>query len=365
MSMHSLAHRSALALLLAGAAALALAPAGEDPAVTRGRLLFDHAFRMSEGVGAPEMNADSCRACHKDPILGGAGPLELNVTRFAADNGGAGPFQNLPGGQAASRLHPPNAPYREEIHVAADCFEQRQTPSLLGFGLVDQIPESAILAHEDPFDLDQDGVMGTARRRTVNGTVEIGRFGWKAQLPRLVDFVHDAAFNELGMTTADGGRGASVSTDGDGIADPEMPLADVEAMTAFIAALPAPARGGSTDPRVAQGEQVFTEVGCATCHVPSLPSPAGPVGLFSDLLLHQVWPAEFRGMAEQGAASGVYRTAPLWGIQDTAPYMHDGRAEDLEAAILLHDGEATNSRTAFSARSAADQAALILFLKDL
>src|SRR5262245_42176498 len=68
----------------------------------RGRALFDHDFRPTEGLGAPEMNADSCRGCHQDPVLGGAGALELNVSRFALDHGGTGPFENLPGGQGLS-----------------------------------------------------------------------------------------------------------------------------------------------------------------------------------------------------------------------------------------------------------------------
>ncbi|MFO1076219.1 MAG: di-heme oxidoredictase family protein [Planctomycetota bacterium] len=365
MSTHPLTNRVLVAAALAATTAFAFLPDGEDPAVTRGRELFDHAFRIHEGVGGPGLNADSCRACHRDPMMGGAGGLELNVTRFGFDNNGQGPFQNLPGGQGASRLYPPITPLREEIPANADCFEQRQTPSLLGFGLVDAIPEAAIVAHEDPFDLDQDGITGVARRVTVNGATEIGRFGWKAQLPRLEDFVHDATFNELGITTPDPGRHFSVSTDTDAVADPEISLDRIGEMTAFIASLPAPARGNSTDPRVAQGEQVFTEVGCAKCHIPSLPSPSGPVQLYSDLLLHHVWPPEFRGMAEPDAESGVYRTSPLWGIKDTAPYLHDGRAENLVSAIQFHDGEAANVRNAFFARSAADRQALILFLRDL
>ena len=73
----------------------------------RGRALFERDFHKSAGLGAPEMNADSCRGCHQDPVVGGAGGLELNVSRFARDHAGAGPFEDLPGGQALSKLRPP------------------------------------------------------------------------------------------------------------------------------------------------------------------------------------------------------------------------------------------------------------------
>lgn len=357
--------RQLLALGAAAAVVFVLASQGEEPRVARGRELFDKDFRRADGLGAPEMNANSCRACHQDPVMGGAGALELNVTRFARDHLGAGPFENLPGGQTLGKLRPPHVAWREEAAAAADCFEQRQTPSLLGDGLIDAIPEAAILANEDPLDANADGIRGVARRIAINGAQEIGRFGWKAQVPRLADFVRDAMFNELGITTSDDGRGFAGLQDADEVPDPELNDAQVANLHAFMASLPAPQRGGSNDPRVALGEQIFTEVGCAKCHVPSLPGAAGPVPLFSNLLLHHVMPAGYRGMAEPGAAAGFFRTPPLWGIKDTAPYMHDGRAENLRAAILMHFGEADGVRVAFLARAAEEQDAVILFLKDL
>ena len=80
---------------------------------------------------------------------------------------------------------------------------------------------------------------------------------------------------------------------------------------------------------------------------------------------HDVMPDDYRGMAEPGAAVGFFRTPPLWGIADTAPYMHDGRAEDLEGAILSHHGEASGVRMTYEGLSPSQQQALILFLEDL
>jgi len=364
----SLAQKQLLAVAVGATLAFTLLPQGEDPRITRGRELFDRAFHRDDGLGAPGMNGDSCRGCHQDPVMGGAGGLELNVTRFGFDNGGAGPFQDLPGGPGLSRLFPPHVPGREECPdspLAPDVFEQRQTPSLLGSGQIDTIFAYVITANEDPTDADNDGIFGVARRIQINGIEEVGRFGWKGQVPHLADFVRDALSGELGLTMTNNGRGFGAATDGDAIADPEIANDEIDDMAFFIGQLPAPQRKGSTDPRVVTGEQVFTAVGCAKCHTPQLQGLSGPVPLFSNLLLHNVMPTDFRGMVEPGAPSGFFRTPPLWGIADTAPYMHDGRAEDLLGAILAHDGEAAAVRDAFQARPAADQEALILFLEDL
>ena len=83
------------------------------------------------------------------------------------------------------------------------------------------------------------------------------------------------------------------------------------------------------------------------------------------MLLHNIFGPGFRGMAEPGAGVGMYRTPPLWGIKDTAPYLHDGRAETLESAIELHKGEAQGVRDAYTVLSPEDQQALVLFLRDL
>jgi CxxC motif-containing protein (DUF1111 family) len=332
----------------------------------RGRALFAQSLRKSAGLGAPEMNADSCRACHQDPVNGGAGALELNVSRFGSDHGGAGPFEDLPGGQVLSKLRPPTVAGREEYPATeADVFEQRQAPSILGDGLIQRISEAEILANEDPDDRNGDGIRGRARRREIAGATEIGRFGWKAQVPRLADFVRDALGGELGLTTSDDGRGFALTSDSDLRSDPELDDASADDLAFYLDNLAAPRRLGSTEPEVLLGELLFERIGCAKCHVPELTGPSGPVPLYSDLLLHDVWPARFRGMSEEGAGPGVYRTAPLWGVRTTAPYLHDGRAATLRQAIVAHDGEALAVRQRFQTLAPSDQGALVAFLNDL
>jgi CxxC motif-containing protein (DUF1111 family) len=341
-----------------------------DPRFALGLALFDRDFHRSEGVGTPDMNADSCRGCHLDPVIGGAGALELNVSRFGDDGHGTYPFQNLPGGQGLSKLRPPWVGGRENYDPAtATVFEQRQTPALFGGGLIDSVPDVEILSHEDPYDANGDGILGVARLVDVNGTLEVGRFGWKAQIPRLLDFVADAMANELGITTPDDGRGFALLSDADPVPDPELSAEQVDLLHRFLSELPAPERKLSDDPQVASqvalGEALFQTVGCAVCHIPVLHGSHGPVPLFSDLLLHDVMPAAFRGMAEPGADVGLYRTPPLWGVVDTPPYLHDGRAADLREAIAAHESEAAGVVQAFLGLALPEQEALIAFLRSL
>lgn len=336
----------------------------------RGRKLFDRDFHKSDGLGFPEMNADSCRACHQEPVIGGGGNLELNASRYGNDGGGFGVFQDPPTGQALSRFHPPFVAGREEYDPALATqfvFEQRQTPPLFGVGLIDAISDATILANEDPTDADGDGIFGVARMVDVGGGMqEVGRYGWKGQIPLISDFVRDAMAGECGLTTEGNGRPFGARTDGDPVNDPEISITQIDDMAFFINNLAAPPRGGNAnDPQVLNGEALFGTVGCAKCHIPTLTGGLGPVDLYSDLLLHNIWPSNFRGMAEPGADVGFYQTPPLWGAKHSFPYMHDGRAETIEDAILLHDGEALAVRQAYEALSATDKEAVLAFLNDL
>ena len=328
----------------------------------RGRKVFDKDWRQSDGLGTPDMNADSCRACHQQPIIGGSGALDTNVTQFGNDNGGAGPFVLLPGGLVASKLRRPDTPGREDADPSADLFEQRQTPSLLGAGLIDGIADTVILANEDPFDNNGDGVRGIARFIDTGSALEVGKFGWKSQIPTVSDFVRDALSGEVGLTVFDDGRGFGLLTDADNVADPEMPFQDYEDLIFYNQHLAAPPRAGGS---VSVGEALFASVGCATCHIPELPGANGPVPLYSDLLLHDIHDVDFRGTAETDAGVGLYRTPPLWGLRRSAPYLHDGRASTIEAAIELHFDEAENSRLNYEALTSAEREQLLLFLQDL
>jgi len=326
-----------------------------------GRSLFDREFRVSTGVGSPRFNGDSCRACHFDPVLGGSGPRDVNVLRHGA-LGQDGAYVEP---SAGSILHRASVDFASSVAAQSGTtiFELRQTPHLFGGGSIESIPDAAIVAAADPEDANGDGVSGRAAW-LADG--RLGRFGWKAQVPSLLEFVRDAATSELGLTLpvlpgATFGR----TTDSDGTPDPELSQDQQTLLLDFLRMLAPPARASAEDPAAAaRGEMLFDAVGCSSCHTPMLQGAAGPVPLYSDLLLHEL-AADGGGIPEGAAARSEYRTAPLWGIRLTNPYMHDGAAETLSEAILQHAGEAAQSGKLFADLPDSDKGALLAFLSTL
>ena len=324
-----------------------------------GRRLFDRERGLASGLGAPRFNGDSCRACHFEPVLGGAGPLGVNVMRHGIAN-------------AEGRFVPPAVGtilHRETALIghapvaqaAANVFEPRQTPHLFGLGLIDALPEAVIMANADPDDaVSADGITG---RVSYTDDGRVGRFGWKAQVPSLAEFVRDAFGAELGMTVAyQPGLTFGRLHDEDAVADPEVPVEEAELMRDFLAALGPPPRAEGD---VQAGLQVFEATGCAACHIPALEGPGGAVPLFSDLLLHEILPTDAWGVEDTSANMREFRTAPLWGLRETAPYWHTGEAETVEAAILLHEGEGRAAQDAFRSLSTVEKEALLAFLGTL
>ena len=122
-----------------------------------------------------------------------------------------------------------------------------------------------------------------------------------------------------------------------------------------------------------EGEQIFAQISCTACHIPSLPSSLGPVEAFTDLLLHDMGPEladnlQFGApLASTGSTSSAseFRSQPLWGVSLHGPWLHDGRAETLFDAIAAHGGEAQAIRDAFMALPASDQDAVVEFLEHL
>lgn len=326
-----------------------------------GRLAFDREFRFADGVGAPRFNGDSCRACHFEPAIGGAGPRGVNVMRHGILDGGTftAPEVGTILHRVSSEVTTVNFP-EDGITV----FEHRQTPSLLGLGLLDALPDSAITANADPDDGDNNGISG---RVSMTSDGRVGRFGWKAQVPSLAEFTRDAAGAELGMTMeAQAGLTFGAETDGDAVADPELDLETAGQILEFMQLLAPPPRRAPADPTAAaQGEGLFATVGCDGCHIPALQGADGPVQAYTDMLLHEILPAGSDGIEDTAASVLEFRTAPLWGISTTAPYMHSGEADTLDEAIRLHDGEAAAIRDAYIALTADERAALVAFLETL
>ena len=197
---------------------------------------------------------------------------------------------------------------------------RRTSVPLFGAGLIEAIPDETLLALEDPFDRDRDGISGRAAVVTdmATGQRRVGRFGWKAQIATLLTFSGDAYTNEMGITNdvfpeePYGGiseaqlRECDLVRDPEDLVDPRTGKRAIDNFEAFMKFLAPPARGTITE-EVRTGEQVFTAVGCASCHMPALTTGANAsaalnrktAALYSDLLLHDVGTGD--GIA-QGAA---------------------------------------------------------------
>ena len=327
----------------------------------RGRAEFDRNLAVTEGLG-PAFNGDSCRACHFEPVIGGAGPPGVNVVRHGYDDG-QGNFRAPDIGTMAHRLLTDRAA-RAPADLDATVFELRQTPALFGLGRLEQIDEAAIVAREDPADANADDIRGVAHRLPDG---RLGRFGWKGGVPSLAEFVRDATSNEMGLTVPPHPeRTFGFSTDDDGIADPETTAEALEDVTFFVQSLAPPTRARRDRALEDQGEALFAEVRCDACHVPSLPDTSGGmVSAYTDLLLHDVAPAGFLGIEEGAASPRQFRTPPLWGLSRTGPYMHDGLAVTIEDAIARHETEAAASRLAYEALTEDERRAVLAFLESL
>jgi CxxC motif-containing protein (DUF1111 family) len=340
---------------------------GPDAALTaaelalfaRGRAVFDRDQFVSAGLG-PRFNGDSCRACHFDPVVGGAGPADVDVIRQGIFDGSS--VSPPAAGTMAHRHTVGDA--RPPVDPASNVFEARQTPTTLGLGLIDRIPDSVVLANADPDDENGDGVSGVAH---VLPDGRLGRLGWKANVPSVAEFARDATFNELGLTLPpQAGLTFGATADSDEVADPEMSPADLDALVFFLGRLGPPPRSSESPTLEDAGRAVFIDIGCAACHVPSLDDDDGnPVALYSDLLLHDVAPEGAIGIPDGLATMREFRTPPLWGISRTAPYLHDGSAFSLEDAIAQHAAEGAASTAAYEGLGAEQRAALLAFLGSL
>ena len=334
-----------------------------------GRTQFEAVETPASGLG-PVFNATSCAACHARPTSGGSSAV--SVTRFGRDGpGGFDPMADEGGPVVEEKgiVTDTCAVPGETVPPDATIVTKRNTPPLFGLGLVDTIPDRAILhlARSVPR---PDGVIG--RPNLVHGRV--GRFGWKAQVVTLRQFTASAYLNELGVTSPDfpsdlPPQGRVVLCDP--AADPEDDGTRIDAVTRFLLLL-APPPMVTGIPAVGAGRIAFREAGCETCHTTRLRvGPTHPLAavrgrripMFSDLLLHDMGSALADGIAQGFATGADFRTPPLWGVRDSAPYLHDGRAATLQDAIALHGGEGELARQRFLALPADRQAALLAFLR--
>lgn len=337
-------------------------------------------FKVADASGAPDPLRGSVLQPHKT----GAGlPSEGNVT--------LGPWTQLPSG-----LRSPNYVFSNGTPAR---FSARIAPQLVGMGLLDAVSEATILEKSDPDDRDGDGISGRPSLVIDPGTgqTRLGRFGYKAATFSLAHQVASALNTDIGVMTRllpkpDCGSQQSQC----GATGQELSDTDFEKLVKYNSLLGVPAR---RDYANTVGENSFNNIGCAGCHRATMTTSAyhplaelrsQTIRAYTDLLLHDMG----EGLADkhsEGTASGAeWRTAPLWGLGHAASvmladakandtislrrdakdinrigYLHDGRARNIEEAILWHGGEALASRRAYEALSPQSKTELLNFLNSL
>jgi CxxC motif-containing protein (DUF1111 family) len=262
----------------------------------------------------------------------------------------------------------------------------RVAPHMIGLGLLEAVPDDTLLALEDLGDVDGDGISGRANRvwNTKTKSLSIGRFGWKAGQPDLLNQNAAAAIGDMGLTTTihpnencTTVQSACSTVLNGGL--PEISDDFLEKLTLYTATLSVPAQRGADAPMVKRGAVIFRDMKCSACHIPTLksgPHPVAEVAIqtfhpFTDLLLHDMGQGLADNRPEFDADGHEWRTAPLWGlglvqtVNGHLNLLHDGRARGFAEAILWHGGEAEAAREAFRIAPQTDRDALVAFLKSL
>ena len=341
---------------------------------------FREIEEASEGLG-PLFNGTGCASCHNVPAIGGGSPMtEMRAGARNAD----GTFRIVGGTTLFQLFSIPDHRCQSVVPAEATVVARRMSVPLFGAGLIEAIPDETLLALEDPFDRDRDGISGRAAIITdvATGQRRVGRFGWKAQIATLLTFSGDAYTNEMGITNdlfpeePYGGITEARMRECDRLKDPEdavdprtgkRAIDNFESFMKFLAPL---SRGPITE-EVATGEQVFVQVGCASCHVPALTTGVNAVAalsrktarLYSDLLLHDIGTVD--GIAQEAAQPNEIRTPALWGLRFRRPLMHDGSAMTPAEALRQHGGEASAVMERYRTASEPLRRALMAFLDSL
>ena len=264
-------------------------------------------------------------------------------------------------------------------------FSPRVAPVVFGLGLLEAVPELVIAARSDPRDFNRDGISGRVNLvyDAVRQRRAVGRFGWKANTPNLIQQTAGAYNGDMGVTSnlfpteSCAGRTDAACNDPHG---PEVNAQTVADVAFYTQTLAVPARRDLNDPTARRGESVFYAAGCDGCHAPTLrtgvlsglPEVSNQViHPYTDLLIHDMGPGLADGRPDFQASGSEWRTPPLWGIglvetvNGHTRFLHDGRAYSLLEAVLWHGGEATRARDRVRHLTQRDRDALIAFLKSL
>ncbi len=392
----------------------------------------------NEGNGlGPRFNSNQCSSCHIQPYVGGSSPAVNPLIAVATADGATNTipwFITSNGPIREARFVRSNGVADGSVHAlfvitgradagSCDISQPDFLPAgdavtgqggnsnvvfriptpLYGAGLIEAIPDSAILAdmNANASAKTRAGVRGHANSvqgGTVNLSANDGtitRFGWKAQNKSLLMFAGEAYNVEMGISNqlfpqerdetpnCQGGNATPNDTSNFSASPATAVLSDIEAFANFIRLLAPPAPAPATA-STQNGEAQFKNIGCSLCHTPTLMTGAAVasgsatvpsvalsnqrVDLYSDLLVHHMGTGLADGITQGSAGPDEFRTAPLWGVGQRVYFLHDGRTSDLVQAIEDHasqGSEANQVIQSFNALSARDQQDLINFLRSL
>ena len=385
--------------------------------------VYSIAGDLESGAGlGPRFNGTSCGGCHAYPAPGGSSPKRNPQPAMAAAHGATnaipaflkanGPVlvvrvKTRIGSTESGDVLPlfTVGGRSDAYHCAVDQPDFTDKANLsfripapvFGAGLIDNIPDSEILANQDAHTTTK-AALGISGRPNLGPDGVVGKFGWKAQHHSLTRFAEEAYQTEMGVPSGSSGyRRESLSKPCYAIYeaaydDPSFSSSydQSQGSTAFLftefmrfleAPKPVKQFPGASAESVGNGRQLFERIGCALCHTPSLRTgsqsdlPAlneREAPLYSDLLLHHMGPNLADGIVQGGAGSDEFRTAPLWGVGQRVFFLHDGRTADLTIAIQEHasDGEQLHSEANgvighFKRLSPTEQQDTVNFLRSL
>ncbi|MAX81988.1 MAG: thiol oxidoreductase [Crocinitomicaceae bacterium] len=264
----------------------------------------------------------------------------------------------------------------------------RVANQMIGMGLLDAIPEADLLAYVDETDADGDGVSGRPNYvwNIAENTQTLGRFGWKANMPDVLQQVAGAFHGDIGITSylfpsnncpdpQNSCQGAALDSLG-----PEIDDDDLQKVVLYSSTLAVPVRRNYKDDDVVAGRKLFKKAGCISCHVETFTTGTHPtipelsnieIHPYTDLLLHDMGEGLSDNRPDYLATGLEWRTPPLWGVglievvNGHSTFLHDGRARNLEEAILWHGGEAQNAKDYFMQLNATKRSQIIAFLNSL
>lgn len=341
----------------------------------------EEVFTAETGLG-PLFVATSCVSCHAGD---GKGHPFTTLTRFGQSDATGNQFMHLGAPQLQNRALPGYLP--EQIPSGASSAKF-MPPANTGLGFLAALTDAQLLAVADPFDSNNDGISGVPNYimppsffspkwfHQENNGKYIGRFGKKAAAIDLLHQTVNAYNQDMGITSSfspiDTYTGLEI--------DPEVSNKTVNSVVFYLRTLKAPLRRNQNDAEVQAGEALFSNLKCAGCHKPQWTTPNSDIaGLanktfypYTDLLLHDMGSGLDDGYTEGQALTSEWRTPPLWGIglskkSQGGQYflLHDGRARSIEQAILMHGGEAANSKNAYQQLTTSEKQKLVKFIESL